>query len=194
MSEVEDARYTGALEAAGEVPVFMGGPGDLDLLFHLAGHERVRTAIETGVAFGWSSLAILLGMRSEGRLFSTDMPYVRGGNEDYVGCVVPDDLRGGWTLIRLADRQALPIALKASGPIQLCHYDSDKTHVGRMWAYALLWDALEPGGYFVSDDVSDNEAFRVFAEGVGLEPTVIRPRTEGEKYVGVLMKTGGTPS
>ena len=57
-----------------------------------------------------------------------------------------------------------------------------------MWAYALLWDALEPGGYFVSDDVSDNEAFREFSESVEREPTVIRPGTDGEKYVGVLVK------
>ena len=188
LSELEPERYRCAREVAGAVPVFMGGPGDLDLLFHLAGQGGVLSAVETGVAFGWSSLAMLLGMAPGGRLFSTDMPYVRGNNEDYVGCVVPEDLRGGWTLTRLPDRQALPGALKAAGGIQLCHYDSDKTYVGRMWAYALLWDALEPGGYFVSDDVSDNEAFREFSESVEREPTVIRPGTDGEKYVGVLVK------
>ena len=190
LSDAEGARYANALEVAQGVPVTMGGPGDLDLLYHLARQDRVTKVVETGVAFGWSSLAILLGLGSNGRLISTDMPYVQGGNESYVGCVVPQDLREGWTLTRLADRQALPRALKALGTIHLCHYDSDKSYVGRMWAYRLLWTALEPGGFFVSDDVGDNDAFRVVAESVGVRPTVIQPETDGdgERYVGVLVK------
>ncbi len=190
MSELESTRYQQALEVARGVPVVMGGPGNLDLLYHLALQDGVKKVVETGVAFGWSSLALLLGVGSEGRLFSTDMPYVRGGSEDYVGCVVPEDLRGGWTLIRLADHQALPRALDALGTIDLCHYDSDKTYVGRMWAYDLLWEALEPGGFFVSDDIGDNDAFRVFAESVAAEPIVVESgRYDANvKYVGVLRK------
>ena len=185
------SRATGRpLVVARTVPVMMGGPGNLDLLYHLALQEGVENVVETGVAFGWSSLAILLGLGSEGQLFSTDMPYVRRGNEDYVGCVVPEDLRGAWTLIRLADHQALPRALDDLGTIDLCHYDSDKTYVGRMWAYGLLWEALEPGGFFVSDDIGDNDAFRVFAESVAAEPIVVEPGRydTSTKYVGVLRK------
>lgn len=190
LSELERERYQQALKVADSVPVVMGGPGNLDLLYHLALQDGVKKAVETGVAFGWSSLAILLGLRSDGQLVSTDMPYVRGGNEDFVGCVVPEDIRGGWTLIRLADRQALPRALDALGTIDLCHYDSDKTYVGRMWAYGLLWEALEPGGLFVSDDIGDNDAFRVFADSVAAEPIVVEPGPydTNAKYVGVLRK------
>ena len=72
----------------------------------------------------------------------------------------------------------------------LCHYDSDKSYVGRMWAYGLLWEALEPGGFFVSDDIGDNDAFRVFAGSVAAEPIVVEPGSydTGAKYVGVLRK------
>jgi hypothetical protein len=197
MLEVETERYQEALTVARGVPGFMGGPGDLDLLFYLARGEGVRRVLETGVAYGWSSLALLLGLGEQGQLFSTDMPYVKGGNEDFVGCVVPEDLRSHWTLIRLADRQGLPRALRDLGRIDLCHYDSDKTYVGRMWAAKLIWDALEPGGFFVVDDAGDNDAFRVFAEQTGLKPILIRLQTysagekyvsAGEKYVGVLVK------
>ncbi len=190
LSELESTRYGQALEVARMVPVVMGGPGNLNLLYHLALQDGVKKVVETGVAFGWSSLAILLGVGPEGQLFSTDMPYVRGGNEDYVGCVVPEDIRGGWTLIRLPDRQALPRALDALGTIDLCHYDSDKSYVGRMWAYGLLWEALEPGGFFVSDDIGDNDAFRVFAGSIESEPIVVGPGRYdiGAKYVGVLRK------
>ncbi len=57
--------------------VSMGGPGDLQLLHaavYLSGAKRI---IETGVAYGWSSLAILSAIekRPEAKLVSVDMPY-----------------------------------------------------------------------------------------------------------------------
>ena len=147
--------------------------------------------VETGVAYGWSSLAILSGLASsKGRLISTDMPYLQMGNDKYVGCVVPEDLKAHWKIIRRADRQGLPVALEELGTLDMCHYDSDKTYAGRMWAYELLWNALRPGGYFVSDDIDDNLAFADFSEEKSLVPVVVRPDNPNQstKYVGVLIK------
>jgi predicted O-methyltransferase YrrM len=167
-------------------PVRMGGPGDMDLLFNLAETIEAKTAVETGVAYGWSSLALLLSLGPRwGRLVSTDLPYAKAGNEPYVGVAVPDGLRAGWTLIRQADRGALPLALRKTGTIDLCHYDSDKSYAGRRFAYPRLWRALRPGGYFISDDIGDNIAFHEFADEVGVQPTVVL--TLG-KFVGVIRK------
>jgi predicted O-methyltransferase YrrM len=172
---------------AAACPVEMGGAGNLDLLYWLAEHCAAREIVETGVAFGWSSLALLLSLetRPDSRLLSTDMPYPTRYNERYIGCVVPDELRAHWRIIDRADRQAIPRALKQMGAIDMCHYDSDKSYEGRIWAYGRLWDALRPGGLFVSDDVGDNLAFRDFAERVGLDSIVVR--SEG-KYGGILIK------
>jgi hypothetical protein len=56
----------------------MGGAGHIQLLYAatiLSGATRI---IESGVAYGWSSLAILTALerRRDGRLVSVDMPYV----------------------------------------------------------------------------------------------------------------------
>ena len=67
----------------------------------------------------------------------------------------------------------------------MCHYDSDKSYEGRMWAYPLLWGALEIGGIFMSDDIGDNLAFRDFARQVAAEPIVA---SFDGKYVGVLLR------
>jgi len=176
-----------ACEAEKVCPVRMGGAGDLDLIYRLAEYVQARNVVETGVAYGWSSLAILLSLqnRSGSGLFSTDMPYPEMNNEQYVGCVVPDGLRRNWTLFRCADRSALPKALKRMKTIDMCHYDSDKSYAGRTWAYNLLWKHLRPGGVFVSDDIGDNTAFRDFAESVGQEPVVVE---SDNKYVGVIVK------
>lgn len=186
LAEVYGAELKAAAAACDASPVRMGGPGDMDLLYNLAEASQAASAVETGVAYGWSSLALLLSLAArDGRLISTDMPYAKAGNEPYVGVAVPDRLKPNWTLVRKPDRAALPAALAESGVIDLCHYDSDKSYAGRCFAYPRLWRALRAGGYFISDDVNDNLAFHDFAADVGAEPVIVE--CDG-KYVGVLRK------
>jgi len=172
---------------AATAEVDMGGPGDLDLLYGAIISSGARRVVETGVAYGWSSLAALAALHeTQGSLVSVDMPYPKAGNEAFVGIVVPAGWRGGWTLIRKPDRNGLRDAIaRFRGEIDLCHYDSDKSYSGRMFAYPLLWRALRPGGLFISDDVSDNFAFRDFFERLGAEFTIIQSHG---KHVGIARK------
>lgn len=167
--------------------VRMGGPGDLDLIYRAVRATGVRRVVETGVAYGWSSLAALAALRdTDGRLVSVDMPYPKMGNEAFVGIVVPPEWHDRWTLIREPDRHGIRRALAAfNGAVDLVHYDSDKTYAGRMYGYPLLWRALVPGGVFISDDIQDNFGFRDFAARLGLTPAVVE---SGGKYVGLLRK------
>ena len=177
-----------------DCPVRMGGPGNLDLLYHLAEFVRATRVIETGVAYGWSSLAILssLAARPDSLLASTDMPYAGTDSQDHAGCVIPDHLKDRWMLIQRDDRRGLPAALERLPVIDLCHYDSDKSREGRGWAYPKLWHALRPGGVFISDDIGDNLAFREFCDRLGRTPHVVRtPQPDGDKFVGVLVKPTG---
>ena len=114
-------------------PVRMGRAGNLDLLYELSEHLEARRVIETGVAYGWSSLAILLSLRKrpESRLISTDMPYIDRASISHVGCVVPEELRSQWRIIHHPDRLALPEALGELPSLDMCHYDSDKSVKGR---------------------------------------------------------------
>jgi predicted O-methyltransferase YrrM len=178
--------YKQSEAVAAACPIKMGGAGDLDLLYQLAEYCRARRVIETGVAYGWSSLALLLSLRKRnGLLVSTDLPYLGLDNDPYVGCVVPDELRGNWKLLRGADRQRVPDAIKLAGSLDLCHYDSDKSYSGRMWTYPRLWEALCFGGLFISDDIGDNMGFADFTRLVAIEPVIVR---SSEKYVGILVK------
>jgi predicted O-methyltransferase YrrM len=179
------------IELAERATCRMGGPGDLDLIYAATMLSGARKVIETGVAYGWSSLAILAAMRDrEGaRLVSVDRPYVQLHSDPWVGVAVPDRLRTNWEIIREPDRRGLEKAIaRLNGRIDLCHYDSDKTYWGRQYAYPLLWDALAPDGVFISDDIQDNMAFAEFVETRGLDFAV----TEYVgKYVGVTRKTAG---
>jgi hypothetical protein len=184
----EGELYRLALERCAACPVPMGGSADLTLLFGCAELLAARRVLETGVAYGWSTLAILASLRNrrDAVLQSVDMPYVKRNNDPYVGVAVPPSLRPQWHLHRMADRQGIPRALtQLDGTIDMCHYDSDKTYSGRRWAYPVLWTALRSGGLLISDDVGDNLAFREFSDDLGVSPLVVR--AEG-RFAGVLRK------
>ena len=173
-------------EAACEVK--MGGEGAISFIYHLVKSTKSLKIIETGVAYGWSSLAILLAIKNrEGAcLISNDMPYIKLGNDDHVGCVVPEELRTNWELQREPDIVGIPKAIKKiKDSVDLFHYDSDKSYTGRMWSSPLIWDALRKGGFFVADDINDNLAFKHFAEKVNRKPVIIEHQG---KFVGVIKK------
>ena len=177
-----------AQEKMNNCPVQMGGEGAISFLYHLTKSINAQRIIETGVAYGWSSLAILLAIKdnSSAKLVSNDMPYIKMNNDNYVGCVIPEELKQNWILQRLPDVNGIPKAIKYfNGKIDLCHYDSDKSYTGRMFAYPLLWEALIDGGLFVSDDIQDNIAFIEFCNQIKKEPIVIEHLG---KYVGVIKK------
>lgn len=202
--------FAAARPTAETCPVGMGGAADLDLLYWLAEHVQAKCVVETGVAYGWSTLALLLSLapRAEALLISTDMPYPNRNNDAYIGCVIPAGLRSRWQLLQYADREALPKALKELGGVDLCHYDSDKSYDGKMWAYPLLWKALRPGGIFLSDDIGDDLAFHDFCAEIDADPIIVKTALDfcvkigihatsvrkvlvmETKYVGILVKDG----
>jgi hypothetical protein len=185
--DIHAAVMAEAEERVRQAGVALGGPANLELLYHLVVRLRARRVVETGVAYGWSSLAVLLAQRSigGGELVSTDMPYPRGRSEHLVGCAVPQWLRGSWKLLRWPDRPALPRALAAMGSSDLVHYDSDKTYAGQSWAFPLIWKALRPGGVLIADDVHHQTAFRDFVNQLDAEPIVV---DGGGKLIGIIRK------
>lgn len=153
-----------------ELGVSMGGGGHYPLLHFLVRHRRPSVAVETGVAAGFTSAAILAGMDTNGlgRLYSSDFPYVRlNAPERYIGCAVEEPLKARWELRILGDRKNLPEIVKAAGPIDLVHYDSDKSYPGRRWALETLQPCLSPDAVIIMDDIQDNWFFRDYVERRG---------------------------
>lgn len=178
--------YTEAIQIEKNCPVKMGGAGALDVIYYAAEFTQARNILETGVAYGWSSLSALTSLKKrDGKLFSSDMPYLGQNGDAYVGCVVPDELNRHWNLSRQADRESLPKIFKENAVFDVVHYDSDKSYDGRMWAYRELFAHLRSGGVFISDDISDNAAFKDFCEANDIQPKIVS--FEG-KYVGVFIK------
>jgi predicted O-methyltransferase YrrM len=170
-----------------DVPAVMGGAADCRLLYFAARRLRPATVLETGVAAGFSSLALLeaLERNGSGALFSSDFPYPRIENSArYVGVVVDERLRSRWTLEIEGDAVNLPRLLDRCGPIQLFHYDSDKSYAGRRRACDLVVPRLAPGAVLIMDDIEDNAFFH---DLVGEMPgRVWRVFRFGRKYIGMV--------
>ncbi len=175
-----------ALQKEKECPIKMGGAGALELIYHACEFTQAKNTVETGVAYGWSSFAALLSLeKRHGTLYSSDMPYLGMDSDQFVGCVVPENLRKNWRLLRHADKESLPKIFGESDVFDVIHYDSDKSYEGRTWAYNELLDHLREGGVFISDDIGDNSAYQDFCEKNGIDSTVVE--FEG-KFVGLFIK------
>ena len=164
-----------------------GGPGHVDLIYTICERFNIKNAIETGVAYGWSSASILRSLsKRDGKLISIDMPMLKQTDYNLIGIAVEKEFQKSWELRREPDRFGLPRAIKSVGKkLELVHYDSDKSYYGRKWSQEKIWSNLKSGGIFISDDIEDNTAFQEFVMRHNLEYSILK--FDG-KFVGVLKK------
>ncbi len=159
----------------------------VDLLYFVTRLVQPEIAVETGVAFGYSSYAVLSAMarNGRGRLYSSDFPFFRERDpERLIGAMVPAELKDRWTLLTRGDDENLPIILDSigDGRIDFLHYDSDKSYAGRVRAMALLEPRLAADAVVVMDDIEDNTYFRDHVQArAGIDYTVFGP---GPHFVG----------
>ncbi len=131
-----------------------GGPGNLALLHWLVRLLRPETVLETGVASGASSRAILEGLHTNGagHLFSSDLSHVIPS--EHAGLCVDPEMRGRWTLLHEGDRKNIPRLLASAGSIDLVHYDSAKDPNEMRWVLSQTAPLLTSSAVVVLDDVN----------------------------------------
>ena len=175
-----------AARVLSSLEVKLGGGGYVHCLYFLTRFLRPRCVVETGVAAGHSSNAFLAALEANGggRLFSSDFPYFRIEDpERYIGVVVEDRLRAGWTLLVDGDERNLPRIVAQVDRIDLFHYDSDKSYAGRRRALALVAPKLASGSVVVMDDIQDNSFFH---DLVTSRPCRWQVFEAGTKFVGLV--------
>ena len=173
-------------------PQEFAGSAEMDLLHTICRGFRPDRVLETGVAFGWSSLAILLALKDNprARLVSVDLPYLTVDFDRWVGAAVPSELRDKWTLLRMPERYGIAKGVRSLGTIDLCHCDSVKSLEPCLQAYRRLWASLRPGGVMIANDVNTNLGWRTFCQRLARNPIIVKG--DG-RFVGILMKGGERP-
>jgi predicted O-methyltransferase YrrM len=177
----------------------MGGPAFLELIYSLVRLLRPVSVVETGVAHGYGSAAVLRALADSGRghLYSVDLPAFRPDVEPYTGGAV---VWAGvptteWSLLRGSDRRVLPALLERVGPVSLCLYDSDKSYEGMSRSLAVMWRSLLPGGVIAVDDVEAHDAFLDFVGAREVRWSVVpkpvqEPLYSRPAFVGLARREG----
>jgi predicted O-methyltransferase YrrM len=123
---------------------------------------RPAVVVETGVARGVTSAYILAALEENGHgtLDSIDLPPLAADEGRHLGCAIPDELRGRWTLHRGASRDLLAgVITKRGGGLDLFVHDSLHTARNMRWELATALAALNRPGALVADDIEGNDAF-----------------------------------
>jgi len=140
----------------------LGGGADYPLLYFLTRYLKPKNVLETGVAAGFSSYAILSALQKNGKgtLYSSDFPYFRIKDpEKYIGIVVEKNLRKNWNLFIEGDENNLPKIFKKVKKIDIFSYDSDKTYSGRSKTLKKVSKFLTENSVIIMDDIQDNSFF-----------------------------------
>jgi predicted O-methyltransferase YrrM len=167
-------------------PFSVGYSGDFDvmILYTLVRIQKPEVVIETGVASGRSSTAILaaLNENKKGRLYSIDLPQfytgkepehftTEEGNQELRGFVpegkqpgwlIPDELRGRWELILGDSNVELPKLLARLPAVDMFYHDGDHSYGTMHFEFDEVWKRLPVGGLLLSDDIDWNNAWREF--------------------------------
>jgi predicted O-methyltransferase YrrM len=136
-------------------------------LYFLTRHMAPECIVETGVAAGYSSQALLEGIKhnGKGRLFSTDFPLFRDDDPVHaIGILIDEHLKEFWELHAEGDDLGLPSIVKKIHGVDIFHYDSDKTYAGRALAFSVVKSKLRPDSIFIMDDVQDNSWFHDYVK------------------------------
>ena len=157
----------------------------------LARHLRPKRSVETGVARGLTTRALLeaLERNGHGHLWSIDLPPLLESNlSEETAAAVPQSLYERWTLLPGSSRRVLPGLVADLGPIDLFVHDS--MHTARNVSFELehVWRALVPGGAMLIDDVEKNVATSRFLEAHPNTPAAIFASDDGKVLIACLIK------
>jgi hypothetical protein len=150
-------------------PMTLNGDFSLARLSYAACRAlRPRQVVETGVCYGVTTAFLLQALQGNGTgtLHSIDLPPLGRKAHDFVGTLVPIDLRARWVLHRGTSRILLPRILKQIGAVDFFIHDSLHTCRNIRRELAIVTPYLSGPALVLSDDIDGNPAFREWVDRV----------------------------
>jgi hypothetical protein len=146
------------------------------VLYPLVRLLKPRHIVETGCAWGGSAAYLLAALQKNGsgHLVSIDLPAgdtvqhkAMGISEAQIGQLIPQDLRGAWTLIVGDARVHLPKIL-AETDAEIFIHDSLHTATHQAFEYETARSLMREKSILASDDIRWNDSFFSFIRLHGL--------------------------
>lgn len=151
------------------------------LLYYMTRILQPERTVETGVANGHSTYALLRAIQANGagRLHSVDV-------DPDVGQLVPESLRSGWQLHVIdpaKPEEGLRRILSSNAPINLFLRDSDHRYLQMLFEFQEASRHLAHDGWLVTDDADTTHAFIDFCDRAGVQPVIL---VEARKVAGLV--------
>ncbi len=149
---------------------------------------KPKNIIETGVAYGLSSIYILkaLEKNQSGILHSIDSVFRPWQNEEMIGAIIPDELKSRWNFVLGKTSDKLEEVFKEVCDVGVFIHDSLHTYKNMIFEFECAEKNLKNGGIIISDDVLENDAFFDFTNKSGLENYLIK--VKDDSGLGVSIK------
>ena len=144
--------------------------------------------VETGVAYGLSSMYILqaLNENNKGTLYSIDSVFSPWQSKEMIGAVIPSNLRHRWKFIFGSSSEKLQDTLSQLHKIDIFFHDSLHTYKNMTFEFETAWKFIVKNGFLISDDIGDNNAFYDFTKKINLNSFIL-PQKE-HSFLGLVHK------
>jgi predicted O-methyltransferase YrrM len=160
------------------------------LLYALCRITKPEKVVETGVAYGLSSVYILQALHDnqKGKLYSIDYIFRPWESKEMIGALIPDSLRSRWELIFGVSSEKLQNLLKSLESVDMFIHDSQHTFKNMLFEFKTAWPFVKKNGFLLSDDILNNNAFHIFCSSINLKPLVLKQEGSSKSYTGILQK------
>jgi len=192
LTRIEDAVKSGLIHLADETSSSCAMNGDFAvarLCYALCRALRPLRIVETGVCHGVTTAFVLqaLTQNNRGTLFSIDLPPLGNAGDDFVGALVPQNLRSRWVLRRGTSRALLSGLLSELGRIDFFLHDSLHTYRNMRREFAAITPYLSQTAVVLSDDIERNDAFDEWVSRVRPSYWAVLAQQEKPSLVGMAV-------
>jgi len=158
-------------------------------LYILCKTIKPEKIVETGVAYGLSSMYILQALKenNKGTLYSIDSVFSPWQSEEMIGAAIPRDLRARWKFIFGSSSEKLEQTLSQLNEIDVFFHDSLHTYKNMTFEFKTAWPFIAENGFLISDDIGDNNAFYDFTKKINKSPLIL-PQKENS-FLGLVHKS-----
>jgi predicted O-methyltransferase YrrM len=145
------------------IPIIYNADSTLSqLAYVLCRALKAETVVETGVAYGVTSVAILAALHKNGKgaLHSVELPPM--GDRAFrrqIGMMVPAELKDRWHLHLGPSKRVLPDLLAEGGPVDLFIHDSTNISRVQKMEMEMVWPYLSPRAAIIVNNIGNKPAF-----------------------------------
>ena len=125
---------------------------------------KPKIIVETGVAYGLSSLYILKALENNnsGKLYSIDSIFRPWHSENMIGSIIPENLKKNWNFLLGSSDKVLPDLFENLSEVDIFIHDSLHTYKNMMFEFECALNNIK-NGIIISDDILGNDAFYDFS-------------------------------